>query len=380
MTRCITTVVLFACGVVGLTTAALASEPQRGTIRSVTGICLIVREGSAAPFAATAQGYVVAGDLIYCQAGGELSFSLPGSGRLRQVLTGETHLVLATPRLPEPAPGQGKIGGRTAQNIVPPQNSAGGLHRESRTNNTDVAANSALETCERPLGTVALSEDQSADWYDVLRNKYRLPPSANLLRFMVQQSNCFVVVERESAGANAMSRERALRQSGELRAGSNFGAGQMVASDYALFPSIIFNKPDAELLGSAFFRAIGGGRSAIAGAAGGVMVSEQPNAILTLIDNRSGVQVVASEGHPSAADIGALPEVLRAGAASSVGRYSSTSQGQTVAASFVDAFNQMVITLRSATAAKPDALKPPVQSPPAVGGQPTPEPEREAPR
>src|SRR6516225_6666651 len=57
-------------------------------------------------------------------------------------------------------------------------------------------ANSQLEHCDSPLGTVSLTENQSAGWYTILRDEYKLPPTATLLRLMVQQSNCFVVVER----------------------------------------------------------------------------------------------------------------------------------------------------------------------------------------
>jgi curli biogenesis system outer membrane secretion channel CsgG len=46
---------------------------------------------------------------------------------------------------------------------------------------------------------------------------------------MIQQSNCFVVVERGAAMQN-MQAERSLRDSGEMRQGSNMGAGQMVAA------------------------------------------------------------------------------------------------------------------------------------------------------
>ena len=74
--------------------------------------------------------------------------------------------------------------------------------------------NSQLERCASPLGTVSLIENQSAGWYTVLTGEYRLPPTANLLRLLVQQSNCFVVIERGAAGMNAMTRERALMQSG----------------------------------------------------------------------------------------------------------------------------------------------------------------------
>ena len=47
---------------------------------------------------------------------------------------------------------------------------------------------------------------------------------------MIQQSNCFIVVERGRAFAN-MQGERALMAQGQTRAGSNMGGGQIVAAD-----------------------------------------------------------------------------------------------------------------------------------------------------
>ncbi|SDP54643.1 hypothetical protein SAMN04489708_115128, partial [Paracidovorax cattleyae] len=106
-------------------------------------------------------------------------------------------------------------------------------------------ANTQLERCASPLGTVSLVENQDAGWYTILRNEYRLPPTSNLLRLLIQQSNCFVVVERSVTGMGAMNRERALMQSGEMRGGSSFGQGQMVASDYGLSPEIVFSNSDS---------------------------------------------------------------------------------------------------------------------------------------
>jgi hypothetical protein len=158
---------------------------------------------------------------------------------------------------------------------------------------------SQLERCDSPLGTVSLIENQSAGWYTVLTGEYKLPPTANLLRLLVQQSNCFVVVERGAAGMNAMTRERALQQSGEMRGGSNFGRGQMVASDYGLSPEIVFSNSDAGGLGGALGGLVGGGRGRAIAQLGASMQTKEASALLTLIDNRSGVQVAAAEGSAS---------------------------------------------------------------------------------
>src|SRR5690606_37432169 len=103
-------------------------------------------------------------------------------------------------------------------------------------------------------------EDQRAPWYYQLRNEYKLQSTVPLIRLLVQQSNCFVVVERGERGMNAMSQERTLEASGEMRQGSNFGRGQMVSADYSLNPSISFSQSDAGGVGAAlggFGRSLG---------------------------------------------------------------------------------------------------------------------------
>jgi len=212
---------------------------------------------------------------------------------------------------------------------------------------TAAGESSALERCDSPLGTVSLVENVNAGWYTVLTNEYKLPPTANLLRLLVQQSNCFVVVERGAAGMNAMTRERSLMQSGEMRGGSNFGAGQMVASDYGLSPEIVFSNNDAGGLGSALGGLLGGTRGRVVANLGANMQTKEAAAMLTLVDNRSGVQVAASEGSASKTDFGGFLDLSGARGAGNVGGYTRTPQGKVIAAAFMDAFNQMVIALRS---------------------------------
>ena len=208
-------------------------------------------------------------------------------------------------------------------------------------------ASGALERCAAPLGTVSLVENQQAGWYTILRNEYRLPPTSNLLRLLIQQSNCFIVVERSAAGMNAMSRERAMMQSGEMRGGSNFGKGQMVASDYGLSPEIVFSNENAGGISGALGGLIGGGRGRALAAVGGSMNTKEASAMLTLVDNRSGVQVSASEGSASKTDFGAFGSLFGGSAAGGASGYSNTAQGKVLTAAFMDAYNQMVISLRN---------------------------------
>ncbi|MBF5005137.1 peptidoglycan-binding domain-containing protein [Diaphorobacter caeni] len=208
-------------------------------------------------------------------------------------------------------------------------------------------ASSQLERCQAPLGTVSLVENQDAGWYTILRNEYRLPPTANLLRLLVQQSNCFIVVERSAAGMRAMDRERQIMGSGEMRGGSNFGKGQMVASDYAMSPEIIFSNSDAGGIGGALGGLIGGGRGAAVAAIGGSLKTREANAMLTLVDNRSGVQVSASEGSASKSDFAGFGSIFGSSAGGGLGGYQNTAQGKVITAAFMDAYNQMVVALRN---------------------------------
>ncbi|HMN22480.1 MAG TPA: peptidoglycan-binding domain-containing protein [Ottowia sp.] len=211
---------------------------------------------------------------------------------------------------------------------------------------TTSGENTQLERCASPLGTVSLVENQSAGWYTILTNEYRLPPTANLLRLLVQQSNCFVVVERSAAGMGAMTRERALMQSGEMRGGSNFGRGQMVASDYALSPEIVFSAGNTGGLGGVLGGLIGGGSGRAVGAIAGGVQTREASALLTLVDNRSGVQVAASEGSASKTDLNLFGGLFGGRAGGGLGGYTNTPQGKVIAAAFMDAYNQMVRSLR----------------------------------
>lgn len=56
-----------------------------------------------------------------------------------------------------------------------------------------------LEYCDEPMGTIAVVEEQEGDWYRYLTSDLRLPSTIPVIRMLIQQSNCFVVVERGRA-------------------------------------------------------------------------------------------------------------------------------------------------------------------------------------
>jgi curli biogenesis system outer membrane secretion channel CsgG len=199
-------------------------------------------------------------------------------------------------------------------------------------------ANSQLEHCAEPLGTLAVNEDHTANWYSWL-GRYGIQSTIPLLRLFSQQSNCFVVVER-GAGLHSLQRERALQRSGELRKHSNFGKGQLVAADYTVTPTLIFSAHDTQGLGGT----IGGLFGSVGALIGSNLKFNDAQSMLTLVDNRSGVQVAAAEGSADSMDIGGMMSMFETGLGVGTGAraYSKTPEGKVIAAAMMDAFNNLV--------------------------------------
>jgi hypothetical protein len=208
---------------------------------------------------------------------------------------------------------------------------------------TSQNANAKLEHCDQTLGTLAVIEDQTAPWYYQLTREYKLTSTVPLIRLLVQQSNCFVIVERGRAFGQ-MQTERALQQSGEMRQGSNFGQGQVVAADYSLNPMITFSQKDTRGLGGAL--AVIPYAGALGALAGGVRTSEA-STTLTLVDNRSGVQLAAAEGAASNTDFNLFGGGFGSGAAAGLGGYTNTPEGKVLAGAFADAYNRLVVSVRN---------------------------------
>ena len=198
--------------------------------------------------------------------------------------------------------------------------------------------------------TVAVVEPQSYVMQALTR--YRLGSPSGLIRLMIQQSNCFLVVER-GVGMQNMMQERALPKAGELRQDSNVGGGQMVTADYVLTPAVVFSEDNAGGVGGGARRGVGGlfgsGGRALGAVAGGLKFKEAQTSML-LADARSSLQVAAAEGSAKKADFrlgglfGGRRRGRRRGAA--LGGYSNTTEGKVIAASFADNYNGIVRAVR----------------------------------
>ena len=137
-----------------------------------------------------------------------------------------------------------------------------------------------LQHCDKPMGAMAVVEPQ--DYIIRSLAGYGLQSPVGLIRMMIQQSNCFIVVERGTAMQNMMQ-ERALADSGQSRAGSNMGGGQMVTADFFLTPAVVFSENNAGGIGGAAgaFGGMFGRAGAVAGAvAGGLKFKEAQTSML----------------------------------------------------------------------------------------------------
>jgi curli biogenesis system outer membrane secretion channel CsgG len=204
-------------------------------------------------------------------------------------------------------------------------------------------ANAQLERCDAPKGTLAVVEPQS----QVIANlqRYGLGSPTSVIRMLIQQSNCFQVVERGAAMQNMMQ-ERALAQGGELQAGSNIGRGQMVAADFIVNPSVVFSESNAGGIGGGVLGALGGRWGAVGALAGGLKFKQAQTSML-LVDARSGLQVAAAEGSAEKADFALGGALFGGRGGGTLGGYSNTNEGKVISASFIDNWNNIVRAVRN---------------------------------
>ncbi len=196
-----------------------------------------------------------------------------------------------------------------------------------------------LEHCDKPMAAMAVVEPQSE--YMMALGRYNLSSPVSLIRMMIQQSNCFIVVER-GQGLRNMQQERDLASGGQMRSNSNIGGGQMVAADFIMTPAVVFSEGNAGGIGGAI-GAFGGRKAGILG--GGLKFKEAQTSML-VSDARSGVQVAAAEGSTKKADLRLGGGLFGGGGGASAGGYGNTNEGKIIAASFMDNYNKIVTVVR----------------------------------
>lgn len=202
---------------------------------------------------------------------------------------------------------------------------------------------SGIEKCDKPMGAMAVVEPQ--DFVVQSLSQYGLQSPVPLIRMMIQQSNCFLVVER-GVGMQNMMQERQLSQSGQTRSGSNMGGGQMVTADFILTPNVIFSEGNAGGIGGALGGVLGRKNPLLGAIAGGLKFKEAQTSML-VADARSGLQVAAAEGSTKKADLRLGGALFGSGGFGAIGGYGNTNEGKIIAAAFMDNYNKVVGVVRN---------------------------------
>ena len=210
---------------------------------------------------------------------------------------------------------------------------------------TSVNANPTLERCDAPLGTLAVDDGRGKDWYASFGAATKITTIEPLIRLAVQQSNCFVITSignnRTESKMSAITDKQ--RNSGEFRAGSKQQKGQRVAADYYMEPSIIIDNDATGQLAAG----VGGLFGNVGTLIGGAMQSKASVVTLSMFDIRSGVQISISEGNSTATNFGAALGAFGGGGGGGLGGFSRSPEGKATVAAFMDAYNNMVISLRN---------------------------------
>jgi curli biogenesis system outer membrane secretion channel CsgG len=229
-----------------------------------------------------------------------------------------------------------------AQGITGNKQGQGGSAIQGAAGTSGSTGDKGLEHCDKPMGAVAVVEPQD-EILGYLR-RYNLQSPVSLIRMMIQQSNCFIVVERGQGMRNAMQ-ERSLAGAGELRQDSNVGGGQMVAADFILTPNVIFSEGNAGGIGGGVGGLLGRRAGIVGAVAGGLKFKEAQTSML-LADSRTTVQVAAAEGSTRKADMRLGAGLFGGGIGAAGGGYGNTNEGKIIAAAFLDNYNGIVGVVR----------------------------------
>lgn len=202
-----------------------------------------------------------------------------------------------------------------------------------------------IPKCSRIIGTLAVHEPQDQWWISM-----HLESPAALIKVYVERSGCFQLVDR-GAGLRAAEAERSLAASGEERAGSNMGLGQMKAADYVLVPDIANRNSNAGGTHIGGFLA-GFLPHGIGAVFGGISLHKKTaDVVLTLTDVRSTEQMAVDEGRASKTDLGwtgggAGDSFFNDFAAGGASGYANTQIGQVIAMAYLNAYTKMVTGLQ----------------------------------
>ena len=207
-----------------------------------------------------------------------------------------------------------------------------------------------IPTCTRRLGALAVRQPQNK-WWEGLG----LESPEAVIKILVQQSNCFTLVDR-GAGFELAQQERALAAGGQLQGGANIGGGQIRAADYILVPDIVTKNAGGSGLNVGGL--VGGFLGGFAGAiASSISInSSTADVTLAMTNVRTTEQEAMTQGHGSKTDVGF--GVSGGGfwggfAGAGVSSYQKTAIGQVVVLAYIDAYTKLVTQMGGLSAQAP---------------------------
>ncbi|MGE3302658.1 MAG: CsgG/HfaB family protein [Hyphomonadaceae bacterium] len=196
-----------------------------------------------------------------------------------------------------------------------------------------------IPSCTKSLGTISVVNGDQQGWQAM-----QLAPPQKLIRYFVQESGCFKLVDR-GAGMDAAKMERELASGGELQRGSNVGKGQIKAADYVLVAEVSAQNDNAGggALGGALGGLVGGRLGAIAG---GVNFKKQTaQGILSLTNVRTSEVDIVAKGEAKKTNIGFGAGGFVGFGGAVGGGYDNTEVGRVVTQAFLNAYASLVSQL-----------------------------------
>lgn len=188
-----------------------------------------------------------------------------------------------------------------------------------------------------------MDDSRDKEWYASFGEATKITAVEPLIRLLVRQSNCFVVTSVGRTESRISTMVDKQRNSGEFRAGFRQQKGRYVVADYYMEPSIIIDSGATGQLAAGLGGLFGG----VGAVVGGAMQSRVSVVTLSMFDIRSGVQISISEGNATATNFGPAMGAFGGRAAGGLGGFSRTPEGKATVAAFMDAYNNMVISLRN---------------------------------
>ena len=195
------------------------------------------------------------------------------------------------------------------------------------------------QTCSERYGTIALNEPEHYYYRQV-----DLPDPKLLLKPMIQNSQCFGLVNRGSA-VKTMKAERQFADDGELQKNSRMGGGQIKAADYSLVADVALS--DGNTGGSAAGGLIGGMFGGGGGRTFGALLGglgnkgKEAQVVLELVDLRTSESYVV-QGAATKKDLkGGIAGIIGP-VAGGFGGYEDTDESKMVAYAFANAYENLV--------------------------------------